>query len=239
MHHPRKEEGFTLITSLAVLLMLTILGIGLYYRSAVSHQVGLVSKKTTQSIYYAETALRYLVWALYLNPDNPSTTNDEDLDGYNPPSVPENAASVGDRSELVADYAHPDVQVLYFDNRPLSQRDLVFRKANPPQPILKNLKLPDHYLWFSIDPQTGNVAVPVLDGTIGTGAAAWMTAAEDDPSNANYGDDIEIASERDYDLVVYALGYVNGQPMHLLRAIVGHVGQGPPIGLGSVTNGYR
>jgi len=227
-----QEQGFVLVTSLVLLLILTILGVGLYFRSTVNQQSSASVRDSTQAYYFAETALNYLSWNLHSGQNN-----DEELDGNNPA----NPGSGGDRSELQAVIGDPYAQVLYIDNRTIASRWVAFDPANPTSakssPTMSTLSLPGHYLSLAINP--AGVITKTLDAVPTFGAVVWMSPVEDGSVSTPSGADIQVVAERDYDLAAYAIGYVNGKPLRVLRAIVGHAGVGPPVGLGSVTNGYQ
>jgi len=222
-----KEHGFILITTLVILLVLTILGVGLYFRSTVNQQTSTVTRDTTQAYYFAETALNYVAWSL-----NTTQDNDAELDGNNPnpPAQP-----AGDRAELREDISNPG-RILYMDNRPTPARAVVFNAGGAlPTPVLP--ALPPSYLHLEIA-QNG-IVTPSMNSLPTNGAVLWLTPVEDGAGAFTIGSDIEVTGERDYDVAAYAVGYVNGRPMRMLRAMVGNAGFGPPIGLGSVTNGFK
>ena len=187
------EQGFVLATSLVMLLLLTMLAVGAMYSGTVAQQTSSVAQKSTQAFYYAETAIHYMTWAL---------ANDADFDGVNPSSVPANASSVGDASELFANLSDPGPitlagvggQVRYFDNRALNDRNgITWSTGGSLSPSFANIStiLPRYIkLEISVD-GSGNPVVspsmPALNGsnihgtTPGTdvpvnGAVVWITA---------------------------------------------------------------
>lgn len=249
----RRQEGFVLITTLVVLLILTILSVGLYFRGAVSQQVSASGRDTTQAYYYAETALNYVAWALFYNPDHADPTvaaynNDKELDGFNPSPLPANAATVGDRSELVADISNPGGQVKYFDNSASpGSRTVYFNGSAMNSITLSTLSPPMHLALeiaadgsITLDNDGDNNGTPDWAAIPNNGAVLWLTPVEDGADASNtLGADIQITTERTYQIGAYAIGYVGGKPLRMLRAIIGTAGFGPPIGLGSVSNGYQ
>ena len=77
----RDERGFVLVTSLVVLMILTVMLIGLYYRGKANQDTGLAEAHATQAFYLAEAGLNYVTWALYMDPNNTGSDNDKSLDG--------------------------------------------------------------------------------------------------------------------------------------------------------------
>jgi len=248
------DEGFVLITTLVLIVVLTILGIGLYYRSVVNQQVSALSLQTTKAEYYAESAINYVTWALYRDPDarDPYSAwdHDLDLDSHTSGTIAE------DRAALQASPESPDVQLLYFDNRPVNLRDVVFDPYTYPTKgykdfTLATIGLPAEpyggYLLFEADTSTGMLqdpyafrlpsTQPLTNTEPQNGAVLWLTAADAISNNAIFdGADIEARNLDEYDLIAYAIGYVNGKRLRLFRARIGRVAPSAPIGLGSVTN---
>ncbi|MES0371427.1 MAG: pilus assembly PilX N-terminal domain-containing protein [Mariprofundaceae bacterium] len=227
-----KEQGFVLITSLVILLILTIMSVGLYFRSTTNQQVSTSGQNTTRAYYFAETALNYVSWSLHS-----AQNNDADLDGD----------GNGDRSNLQADTTDPTTQVSYFDNRAITARRIAYNPANtvnPPvvydpstnaTPDFDNIagNLPAGYLVLAIA-DNGAITLTVTSTVPANhyGAVVWLTAAD----QTTFADSV---AGNSYDVVAYSIGYVNGKPLRMLRAIIGNAGMGPPVGLGSVTNGYQ
>jgi len=231
----KQEEGFVLVTSLVILLILTILSVGLYFRSVVNQQASVSTRDATKAYYYAETALNYVSWSLHSGQNN-----DANLD----PANPDADAGTGDRTELQVDTANPTAQVNYIDSRPIASRRIVYNPANNPNPydpstaatpVFQDVSanLPPNYLVLTI--AADGVITKTLSTTVPAthnGAVIWLTPSDQTTLADSTGGST-------YDIAAYAIGYVNGKPLRILRAIIGDAGMGPPVGLGSVTNGFQ
>ncbi len=143
-----------------------------------------------------------------------------------------------------------DGQVRYFDNRPITPAhyadpstfpsSFLFIPGTPPEPDFSNLVMPQH-LVIEID-STGSVSLgtPHLSDTATplNGAAVWLRAVDRDSTNtiadgadmaivwdagaSQYSvnpDSFEAVS--DYDVAAYALAFVDGKPMRLVRVVFG------------------
>ncbi len=249
MHTVREDEhGFVLITSLITLGLMLVLSIGLWYRSAMNQQISSHGQQSAQALYYAESAINYLAWAL---------ANDAELDGEDTKNggtdlIPgtTNANTVGDWSEFVADTFRPgptstggsDGQLAYFDNRPIADRNgLAFDSANPSalspdlSALISNNQMPAHLVLNISTSGHITLASPSYSTTATptNGAVVWLTAADAsgsdvqlDPSPAsctavtNPVACINGAQVTSYSIVAYAVSYVNGTPMRFLRAVL-------------------
>jgi len=236
MLHKEQERGFVLITTLVVLMILTIMAIGLYFRSAVNQQTSVSDRDATKAYYMAETALNYMAWALHSDPDNAATDNDANLDG-------DTAPATGDRTELVDPNMGPTA-VGYFDTSAPAGRAINFSDANNPPPLtLSTLAAPAHVtLNITTNDAANSVSItPAWSGGTGTptkdGAIAWLTAAVLDEANPANEIDAD-ASAKQYAIYAYAIGYVNKTPMRILRAKIGKM-QANISDLGSMTNGNQ
>jgi len=242
------EQGFVLVTSLITLGLMLVLSIGLWYRSAMNQQISNHGQQSAQALYYAESAINYLDWAL---------ANDAELDGEDTKNGDQDlipgsavASAVGDWSELVADTFRPgpttlggnDGQLAYFDNRPTTARNgLVFDAGSPSSlsPDLSTLissgLMPAH-LVLNID-SSGHITLadPAYSTTATptNGAVVWLTAADSTGSDVQLDPDagacttvthpvacINGAQVTSYSVIVYAVSYVNGTPMRFLRAVL-------------------
>jgi len=239
MPREERERGFILVTTLVVMLILTIMAIGLYFRSAVNQQGSAADRDATKAYYLAETALNYMAWALHSDPANPAVDNDANLDG-------DTAPATGDRTELAANPDQGSVHSLgYFDITSLASRAINFSSfSNPPAVTLATFSPPPHVTLDIVTNDASNTVsiTPSWAGGAGTptkdGAIVWITSGvldEGNPANEIDSDD----TSGDYAVIAYAIGYVNGKPRRLLRAKIGKVEAGFPSDLGSVTNGYQ
>jgi len=246
----KNERGFVLVTSLITLGLMLVLSIGLWYRSVMNQQVSNHGQLSLQGLYYAESAINYLAWAL---------ANDAELDGEDTKNggtdlIPgsTDASTVGDWSELVADTFRPgpttlggnDGQLAYFDNRPTSARHgFVFDGTNPAalNPVFSTLissqQMPQH-LVLNID-SSGHITLgspaytTSAPSTSFNGVLVWLTGVDANNSDVQLDPDpaacttvtdpvacINGAQVSTYDIGVYALSYVHGTPLILLRSVI-------------------
>ena len=152
-----KDAGFVLPTALLLLTLLTMLATTMYYVSRTSMVTSNASNTSISAIYYAETAIHYMSWALANDAefDNFSYTGSYVAAPFGEPPVPPSSGSAGDSIELmsylwnpgptgtsatlsapggpaVLDTAyttHTAGQVLYFDNSPMGGRHLCMESA--------------------------------------------------------------------------------------------------------------
>jgi hypothetical protein len=199
MPSPRQnnESGFILMTALAVLGLLSVMGLGLYTRNLQNQQASLADLRATQAYYFAETALNFVFWAM---------ENDCELDGYNPADPTYAAISnsqYGDWTELTQNIFEPGPtsrdssdlefdggQVRYFDNRPTNDpttTTINYVPGAPPEINFSTLNLPRH-LNVAIDKTSGTVSLhttPISESvTPANGAAVWLRAFDRDAGNA-------------------------------------------------------
>jgi len=217
----QSERGFVLVTSLIMLTLLTLLSVAMFYNGRTSILVSSSAQQSTEGSYYAQTALNYIIWA---------TRNDAEFDAYDfsgapvndssavdpaifpALSTPSSASTVGDWSELTANYWDPGPtvisdtlaagisgQVMYCDNTPFASRAIVWPTATDPTLYHISTSLP-RYIRLDID-SSGNVtpsipalphaATPVVGADIpNNGAIVWLTTGnskmdfEVDPTRA-------------------------------------------------------
>ena len=234
--HGGKDRGFVLITTLVILMILTILLLGLYFRGKVNIDTSMSSRDNTKGYYLAEAGLNYLIWALYIDPNNPAADNNMDLDDD---GIPDNTALLNNPDQ----YANKTVG--YFDTN-----DTI--GYNPQSPITVNLAtlaIPAHVaLNITLNANNQASVSPVTFGT-GTalptdnGAVVWITSAVDDPTGTfplNEKDSTGAASTKNvYAIYAYSIGYVHGKPLRMLRAKIGVASNFFAANLGAMTNGYQ
>jgi len=225
------ERGIALITTLVLIMILTLVSTGLYYRGIANQKSSLSDLQSTQSYYLAESALNYMVWALYSDTGNSSNSNSVDLDGD----------GKADRLELLNNVTQSGNADLlpYMDTRALANRNYLFATGGNNSVNLSTLaaNLPTHLrLDLTTDDSTNNVAFTVsTSGTpAGDGVVVWLTPATTD-ANADDSDDLSSG----YNIYGYAIAYIQGQPKRLLRAQIGSATAGIPSDLGSITNSFR
>jgi len=186
----KKEQGMVLIGTLILLLIMGIGGITLAARSIVNQETSASAQHTVQALYYAESGINYVIWAL---------RNDAELDGTSPPIIAAgiDAADVGDWTELFMSTGNPGPtsiddtlpgfaygQLEYFDNRPLADRDYAFDPYANASPSIRQMSKPKYLILNVVNGGEivlGNsVATPVTNSLTDTpynGAIVWLTAA--------------------------------------------------------------
>lgn len=201
----KENQGFVLITVLALLSLLTVLSIGLYFVTLSTQQDSAIAVKEEQARYYAETGMSYVKWAF---------ANDADLDVTDvvaraPAAAsalfvadPTNDPTIGDREEWAAIQSNPgptsiggtDGAIMYFDNSPLDPNAVppLLRAIQFPIPAAGvtmrhiSAKLPRYIridigaagtITSAIPPMPHN-ATPVagIDIPLENGAVVWFTA---------------------------------------------------------------
>jgi len=232
------EQGFVLMASLTIIALMTMGNLAMYYRSVSNIQTNAALADRVQATYYAETAVNYMDWSMIR-----IAGNDADFDPY--------TIAGGDFSALLPAVAggavdQPELNVSYFDNRPLASRQVEFGRATATDmkalwndlPNLNANPISAAYcfvkLWIIIDAagvqriQTMVTNQLPLQGE--DGAIMWLTSS---PAGSVIGGNPAVGTVADvdqvvvpgllgganggYDLVVYALGYINGKPRNLLR----------------------
>lgn len=252
------QKGFVLIASLIMMALLTLLSLGLYSQAQVDQQASTAVRTSTEGYYYAETAINYMAW---------SFLNDAEFDSptFTEPSIPSNAANVGDNTELFANLWDPGPtasaddtsgsastagQLKYFDNSPLASRFIKWPGANPTMYHISS-NLPRYIVLTIASDGTITASIPSLphpsSPVVGVdvpnnGAVVWLTAGDQD-------EDIELDSTQAacsgtaptdaiacrssgasgtgagwlssaYGVVAYAVGYVDGRPTQMIRAVI-------------------
>jgi len=235
-----KEQGFVLIASLTIIALMTMVNLAMYFRSVSNIQTNAVLADRVQAVYYAETAVNYMDWSMVR-----IAGNDADFDPY--------TVAGGDFSTLLPAIAggrvdQPELNVSYFDNRPLANRQVNFTGAGGVATDMKAMwnDLPNlnvnpisaPYCFIKLWITTDALGVQRIQTTVTNqlpqagedGALMWLTAS---PAGSVPGGNVAIGAVADidqvvqpgllggvnggYDLVVYALGYINGKPRNLLR----------------------
>ncbi len=237
-----------LVTVLIILSLLTLLSVAQFFRAITNQQESGTSVKSMQASYYAETAISYMEWAWANDADfdsyanivpsggDPTTTGDRS-EWLSNPLTPGPTTTTG-----------TDGMVMYWDNSPVSGRAVCWPTSacnggNKPTMYQISVSLP-RYIKLDIDQSTGAItpSIPAVPHgnppVVGTdvpknGAIVWLTAGTED-------EDYEVknipcdstATEQGcfkpssgggdtlYNVIAYAIGYVDGRPLHLMRAIV-------------------
>lgn len=239
MHERQDERGFVLVTTLVLLMIMTIMGIALFYKNQVNQDSSLTSAQSTQGYYLAEAGINYIAWVLYDNPSNPSIVNQISLVGNNPSTDP-------DATNLLN---HPD-QVA---NNTLGYFDINNTIGYNPQTQATNFPInmatvttwaPPH---VALDITTNVQNVPDISYEAwnngnsfppGNGAIVWIApaAVSSDPLLEK---DQAVTNTGTYALFAYSIGYVDGKPKRLLRAEIATFFYGFPNDLGAVSNAYK
>jgi len=242
------RSGFVLVTVLILLALLMLIAVAQLYRAMTNQQESAATVMSIRASYYAETAISYAEWAwandadfdLYANvigmpADNSSLGDREEWLTNTLQPGPTTKAGV-------------DGMVMYWDNTPMADRAICWPIANcnsgskpTMYQISRNLS---RYIKIEINQTTGALAssIPaVLHGNppvVGTdiptnGAIIWLTAGNESTdytvsniacTNTAVEQGCFKASaggaDTPYNVVAYAIGYANGQPLHLLRAVI-------------------
>ena len=218
----KRSEGFVLVTVLVLLALLTMLGVGMFMSSIATQQDSAAAARAAQARYYAETAIEYMRWAW---------ANDAELD-KSIQATPNDTA--GDRAEWQLAPTNPGPttiggsggQVMYFDNRPQTPQAsrYLFWVSTGVNPTMRRISvnLPT-YLRVDIDAK-GNITTTPLKAihpnpsvnkthVPDTGAVAWLTAGTRVADCV-----VSAANDCGKHVIAYAVGYVDGKPLSLIRA---------------------
>ena len=225
----KRSEGFVLVTVLVLLALLTMLGVGMFMSSIATQQDSAAAARAAQARYYAETAIEYMRWAW---------ANDAELDFPAIPHASEDS-KLGDRAEWQLAPTNPGPttiggtggQVMYFDNSAKANRFLFWDSLVKPSPTMRRISvhLPT-YVRVDIDAK-GNIkgkikttprkaakafphhgAVPKVD-VPETGAILWLTGGTRAADCV-----VSAANDCGKHIIAYAVGYVDGKPLSLIRA---------------------
>jgi len=241
-------QGFVLITVLVLLSLLTILSIGLYLMSMSTQQDSAVSVKSTQAGYYAETALSYMQWAWANDADfdaNVAPPPDDKTIGdreewlartFDPgPTTiggPNGAIMYFDNSPLSSRFVQLTsppgvgpvmrnisvslpryVRVDIAANGAITTAIPAMPHANPPShdPPVKDIPVNGAIVWFTAGSTTTPDVDYELDSTLVTCGGGPV------PVGMN-GCDNSAGAFVLYQVVGYAIGYVNSRPMVMIRS---------------------
>lgn len=227
----RDERGFVLVTSLVLLMILSVMLIGLFYRGKVNQDTSVSSAKATKAYYLAEAGLNYIAWALHADPSDQTLDNTVDLDGD----------GVADTLELLNEPDQAmDHTLGYFD----ISNTIDYDPSSPTGVDVSTLTAPPH---VALDITTNAQNVPSVvpkawnngkSFPSGDGAIVWVLPAVLDVTDAKKEKDTSVTSSS-YALYAYAIAYVNGSPKRVLRAEIGSVTFGFPTSIGATTNSYQ
>lgn len=241
----QSERGFVLIASMVIMGLLLVLSIGLWYRSVINQQASASGQSATRAYYYAESAINYLGLAM-----DDDAELDGELPANDPIGDANLYGDWTAVSQLNTFLPGPttlggtDGQLAYFDNRPIANRNgFAFVNANPSalnpdfSTLISSGQMPQH-LVLNID-TNGNITLASPSYTTANpsatfnGALLWLTAVDSGNNDVQLDPDpgsctsitnavacINGAQVDTYDVGVYALAFVNGVPMVLLRAAV-------------------
>jgi len=236
-----KDKGFVLIASLTIIALMTMGNLAMYFRSVSNIQTNASLADRVQAGFYAETAVNYMDWAMVR-----VAGNDADLDPY--------TVVGGDFGSLLPTVRggrvdRPELNVSYFDNRPLANRKVNFQVPVGRVSIATDMKamwadLPNlnpnpksaPYCFVKLWITTDAAGIQRIQTTVTNqlpqagedGALMWLTASPAGSVPGGLGGmpaDVDMVIPAGllggvnggYDLVVYALGYINGRPRNLLR----------------------
>jgi len=124
-----------------MLSLLTLLSMAMYFSGRIATQSSRSVQTTTEAYYYAETAVNYMAWALANDAEFDSHVNTGTyIHGDFKEPATANAANLGDYNELRGNLFNPGPtlinsdatgygilgQVKYFDNSPMTEREICF-----------------------------------------------------------------------------------------------------------------
>lgn len=228
----KTEHGFVLVTTLAILVVLTLMLTGLFYRARANQQTSTSDRDFTQGFYLAEAGLNYITWALYSDPNQSWTNNDVSLDGDTKP----------DNSEILNNPDQDANHTLgYFD----INDTMNFDPASPHGVALSTLSLPPHValdIKVNADNTPSVVAEPWNNGTSipsGNGVVIWVVPTVLDPTGDPMKEKDIATTKSSYDLYAYCIAYVHGHPIKMIRAKIGSMIFGFPSNIGATTNSYQ
>ena len=243
----KRSEGFVLVTVLVLLALLTVLGVGMFMSSIATQQDSAAASRAAQARYYAETAIEYMRWAWANDADFDSAiTHVGDLPWLGDREEwARNTKNPGPTT-----IGGTGGQVMYFDNSPLAGRAIKWPLpvvgGVTQYPVLHHISvnLP-RYVKLDIASDGGvSTSMPGMPHqnppVAGTdiprnGAVLWLTAGDEkndfelDPTStacggawigAGKGCIVATGAVATYHVIVYALGYVDGRPLSLVRALI-------------------
>jgi len=242
------DAGFVLVTVLILLALLTLLSVAQLYRAMTNQQESGVSVMSMQASYYAETAMSYAEWAWANDADfdayaNVASMPADDLTRGDREEWLTNTLQPGPTTKTGV-----DGKVMYWDNTSMTSRAVCWpisncNNGNKPTMYRISANL-SRYIKLDIDQTTGAISpsIPTMPHSnppvIGTdipkhGAIVWLTAGNETTDftvadNACTNTATEQGcfkpsaggSDTLYNVIAYAIGYVNGKPLHLLRAVI-------------------
>ncbi len=240
------ERGFVLVASMVIMGLLLVLSIGLWYRSAANQRASESGQSATRAYYYAESAINYLTLALQNDAelDGELPANDPAGIAKNYGDWTAITPLINSFLPGPTTWGGTDGQIAYFDNRPTSSRNgFVFDATNPSalNPVFANLisskQMPQH-LVFNID-SSGHITLGTPAYTTSApsstfnGALVWLTGVDASNNDVQLDPDpaactpvadavacINGVQVSTYDVGAYALSYVNGTPLIMLRAVI-------------------
>jgi len=228
--HPifyKMESGFVLLTVMIMLALFSLLGVSQLFRSITIQQESSVSSKSIQASYYAETAISYLQWAW---------ANDADFDDGSGAAGAAGDQLRGDREEWLTAITNPTSVVSYWDNGAQANRTVFFPSKSSPvlSALSADIDSRSNYIKLDISQVDGTITSTLVTsgGSVPTnGAIVWVTAGDASsdyhvnnaactPAAIDHGCYNNGSNDITYHVVAYGLGFVNGKPLHLLRAVI-------------------
>jgi len=234
------QRGFVLLTVLIILALLSLLGVAQLYRSITVQQESAASVKSLQAAYYAETAISYIRWGW---------ANDVDFDDGNSGAAGNqllgdreewltaitNPTSVIAYWDNGADNSTATDRAVFWDNSNCLPASSAASYCKPTLSTITtdlNSRL-NGYIKLEINQTTG-VITPSLEntGAVPTnGAVIWVTAGDENrdyhvdnsqctPPATTFGCFNDGSQDVQYHVVAYGLGFVDGTPLHLMRAVI-------------------
>ncbi|RMH50518.1 MAG: hypothetical protein D6682_06620 [Zetaproteobacteria bacterium] len=235
-----RQHGFVLLTVLILLALLSLLGMAQLYRSITVQQESTASVKSQQAAYYAETAISYIRWGWANDADfddgNPGAADDQQLgDREEWLTAVTNPTGVIAYWDNGADNSTATDRAVFWDSSNCLPVSSAADYCNPDlSAITTDLQSRlNGYIKLEIDQITG-IITPSLEtgGAVPTnGAVVWVTAGDENkdyhvdnnpctPPATTYGCYNDGSQDVRYHVVAYGLGFVDGKPLHLMRAVI-------------------
>jgi len=242
----QEQKGFVLITIIMLLALLTMLSVGQVYRAITNQQESGTSVMNIQATYNAETALSYIQWTWASDADFDAYANVTSMPSDDQSIGDREEWLAATTTPGPTTIGGVDGKVMYWDNSPMADRTVCWPTSqcnggNKPTMYHISASLP-RYIKLNINQTTGAIApsIPAMGHpnppVVGTdvpsnGAIVWLTAGNETidykvantacaNSTPNQGCYNNGTKDVPYHVVAYAIGYVNGRPLHLLRAVI-------------------
>ena len=243
----KRERGFVLVTAIVMLGLLSLLSIGMFMTGKSATQTSATARNSTEGYYYAETGLNYITWALANDaeldgfdptntPPNASSVGDWSELKANL-SDPGGQLRYFDNQPLKKrgvnwQQSNPTQPVLAdvrtklpgYIRLDISNQGAVTPSLVSPVSAAKS-EIPNNgaIIWMT----TGNAAMDFeVDPAIAACGPSNTAPADFLACDKNSGVWLRMGGVKSdqsdqHAIAIYAIGYVNGKPRHLLRSVIG------------------